>query len=121
MHGALIFRKIKNQLLSVCISTSKVEFIVDLDYDSSEYYFFNNSHALRSVSDHPANNTFTVLLPEATIEGSVISWRILWDDLLSVVSVEGSNCPLGLKPHANRDIDMVHGVSDSMPSRVGER
>lgn len=74
----------------------------------------NKYHGLRSVSDHPANSTFTVLFPDATIEGSVISWGISWDDLVSVAFVKGSNCPLGLKPHANRDTDMVREVSDSM-------
>lgn len=66
------------------------------------------------MSDHPANSTFTVLFPDAIIEGSVISWRISGDDLVSVVSVKGSNCPLGLKPHANRDTDMVREVSSLM-------
>lgn len=68
--------------------------------------------SLRSVSDHPANSTFAVLFPEATIEGSEMSCKILWGDLLPAVSVQGSNCPLGLKPHANRTTDMVREVSD---------
>lgn len=114
MCRVLIFRKLENQLLSVCISTSKVEPIVDLDCDSLEGYSLDRCltiiMCLRSVSDHPANSTFAVMFPEATIEGSVMSSGILWDGPLSRASAEGSNCPLALKPHATRTTDMARGL-----------